>query len=249
MDLKMSNNENALWLSVLFLAILTMFVNLIYLELLMYWIVVLIFIGNAKRIHSSKYRHITTIVRRSMYILPFIIPSIFNYDGISKMPSFYWVSIGIGIGILFILPKLSTWRIVLSNDYIALIANKNKFYYGISIYTLVGGAISEELFFRYYILSLNNEHEILVLNIIISAVFFMLAHYGTKWSSKFSKYDFLIQILFGFISAILFILSGSIVPSIIAHLIYNAPHVISDLKCLFFIRGNTINLTGSNKNG
>ncbi|MBJ8107566.1 MULTISPECIES: CPBP family intramembrane glutamic endopeptidase [Bacillus cereus group] len=248
MDLKMSRNENALWLSILLLATLTMLLEVRYLELLIYWVIVLLFVGNAKRVHSQKYTYVTTVVRRSMYIFPLVIPLIFHFKPMLIIPQYFWIIIGVVVGMLFILPKVSTWRIVLSNDYISLITNKSRFYYVMSIYTLIGGAISEELFFRYYILSLSNKNEIVLLNVVISAVFFMLVHYGTKWSSSFSKYDFIVQIVFGLTSAILLLFSGSIIPSIIAHLIYNGPHVIRDLKSLCFVKNSAITIIGSNKN-
>ncbi|WP_346200182.1 CPBP family intramembrane glutamic endopeptidase [Caldifermentibacillus hisashii] len=237
MNLYMNKNENALWGSVLFLAILALFLSIKYLELLIFWIIVLLFEGNAKRIHSNKYPIFTTVLRRSAYIIPLCVPLFLHLDPSLLRINILWIVIGVCTGILFVLPKFSMWRIALSNDYLLFTATRDKFLHIMAIYTVVGAAISEELFFRYYILKLHDEDLLVLLNLFISAVYFMLLHYGTKWANEFSKYDFIVQVLFGFVSAILFLFSNSIIPSIIAHLVYNSPHVIKSVKSWLLVRG------------
>jgi membrane protease YdiL (CAAX protease family) len=230
MNLFMNKNENSIWISVLSLGLLALFQNNTYLELLIYWVVILLLTGNAKRVHSNRFPLFVTFIRRSVYIIPLLLPLFFNYNQLLVNVNYLWISVGLIIGILFIIPNLKMWKLVLSHDYLLLTAKRDKFIHLMAIYTLIGAAISEEIFFRYYILSLSSNTLQTILNIAISSVLFMLLHYGTKWSNKFSKSDFIVQLVFGFICAVLFVVSKSIIPSIIAHLVYNSPHVIVSIK-------------------
>ncbi|MBG9792690.1 hypothetical protein ABD76_09370 [Paenibacillus dendritiformis] len=237
MSQSMSKNENALWSSSLFLAILGYFLDISYLYFLIYWIVSLLCVGNAKRLYSEKYHHISTIVRRSLYIIPYLIPVIGNIKFTFSLSTIIWTLLGLIIGFLFVAPNISNWRIALSYDYLVMTCSQGKFYYIMGIYTVVGGAIAEELFFRYFFLSLFETSflPIIILNIILSSLLFMLAHLGTKWADGFSNFDIAVQLLFGLISALLFIFSGSIIPSIVAHLTYNSPQIIQNIRKLFIV--------------
>lgn len=227
-----TKQENVHWIIFLFFVVL-IYYNEMILQLLFYWIIIILFVGNAKRISSKKYYNAFTILRRSMYIIPLLIPMIGNFEisyFILNSDLVLWIVLGILIGSAFVLPKYKEWQIVLSDDLIHITATKNKFFYKMSIYTFVGGAVSEELFFRYFILGIFLMNGWIVEGILTSSILFMVLHYTTKWSEKFSKSDFITQLLFGIFSGILFIISESIIPSLIAHLIVNSPHIIQAAK-------------------
>lgn len=235
----MNRSENALWLCTLIISILSLSINSNLIDLVIYWSIIILCIGNAKRLHSNKYIHASTIIRRSMYILPLLLPLIIEVKFPETNTSLIWISVGLVVGILFILPKITTWRIVLSDDYVSLVTKKeNRFYYFMGTYTLIGCAIAEELFFRYYIMNMFEGTEHILLGIFLSSFLFMVLHYGTKWSSKFTKFDLSLQLIFGLVSASMYVFSGSIVPSLIAHITYNSPHIIQNIKSILFTYKN-----------
>jgi membrane protease YdiL (CAAX protease family) len=247
MDQVLNKKENLLWGTILLLAILSYLIDSSYLLILIFWVFIFLCVGNAKRIYAVKEMKIITITRRSMYIFPLIIPFYLSGDFSFSILTLWWYVIGVILGIIFILPKTSIWRLVLSNDYIELTFSGNKFQHIMNIYTFIGGAISEELFFRYFILYKQTNILILIINIVLSAYLFMLSHYGTKWSDNFNNSDFTVQLLFGFCSSILFVLSGSIIPSIIAHLTYNSPFVVQSAKTIHIINKQQRILSGGAK--
>ncbi|TQR32832.1 CPBP family intramembrane metalloprotease [Lysinibacillus sphaericus] len=234
-DLVLNKKENVLWGTVLLLSMFAYFIDSYYLLILFFWVFTFLCVGNAKRIYAENERALITFIRRSMYILPLMVPFLIIWDFSFTILSIWWYLLGFILGLLFIIPKISVWRLVLSNDYIQLTLSGNKFQHMMNIYTFIGGAISEELFFRYFVLNKQNSILILIINVLISSYLFMLSHYATKWSNNFSQPDFVIQIVFGVFSSFLFLFSGSIIPSIIAHLTYNSTHVIQSIKSICII--------------
>lgn len=238
----MSYGELLNWLSILFLSALAYRYNDAYLPILFFWTMLIIIIGNARRIQTKKLSTYVFCVRRSMYVVPLFIVLLFNYDvnevyDVSNISLLTWLILGLTLGIITFLPKLNTWKIFLSEDFILLTSKKKAIDYLTMVYVLVGGAIGEEVFFRMFIIGSTLESSIKI-SIAISTFLFFLYHFGSKWSYKFEYYDYLVQILFGILSGLLYFLSNSILPSILAHLVYNSPHVILNLKSyyVFYIK-------------
>jgi hypothetical protein len=142
---------------------------------------------------------------------------------------FIWCLAGVIMGIGFIIPKLNEWRITLSKDMIQFTRKKSKIDYATNILMLLGAAIGEEIFYRNFVIGYMDNTPYAV-SILLSTFLFFLNHFGVKWNKGFKLYDYAVQILFGAISAILFILSKSVLPSIIAHVIYNSPLIIFSIK-------------------
>jgi membrane protease YdiL (CAAX protease family) len=226
----MKMNENSLWVSALILAIMAYWVNLKYSIILIFWIIIIISAGNAKRIFSKKYFIFSMILRRSLYVIPFLLPLVIDFKlSIVVNSLLMWGSIGVISGVLFILPKINEWRIVLSKDMIEFSVKKAKIDYYTQIFMLLGAAICEEIFFRNFVIGYVHNVSY-VFSILLSCVLFFLNHFGVKWNNNFNIYDYIIQIIFAVASSILFILSGSILPSIIAHIIYNFPLILLAAK-------------------
>lgn len=208
-------------------------------QLLLYWTILLLVIGNARRIHFKKFVKISLFIRRSLYIWPLLISIFFVEKSVffntpKTLP--IYILIGIMIGVLFIYPKISEWKFTLSKEYIELSTQPSSFNYLMNIYTLVGAAISEEIFFRYYLLNLSNEWVNLYFLIFSSIFLFWIFHYSTKWGATFTKQDSINQLLFSVASVLLYLLSHSIIPSIIAHLTFNMPLIILNIKKYLFCK-------------
>lgn len=230
----MNKRENLLYISTILIQlyyVISMNINIAI--LLLYWILLILIVGNVRRIHIQKYPKISTFIRRSLYIWPLIIGCLLIPSNNLKFEVgyiFLYILSGISVGFLFIYPKLSDWKFILSREYIEYSTQPSSFNYLINVYTLLGAAIAEELFFRYYILNLSTSDQNNFFLIFNSVFLFWVFHYSTKWGSKFTKQDSLIQILFSCISVAMFLFYQSIIPSIIAHLTFNTPLIILNIR-------------------
>jgi len=142
--------------------------------------------------------------------------------------------------LIWFLINYKTLKISLSDDAIIYSRKETKYVYCLRIYNSVGAAICEELFFRGFILSLEAP---MILLIGFSSLFFMLSHYILPWSDSygvFTKMDYFYQFIFGLASSVLMILSGSLWPSILLHLLLNTPSIIRVIRSYdrYYIRGN-----------
>ncbi|ULO05924.1 CPBP family intramembrane metalloprotease [Paenibacillus sp. 19GGS1-52] len=231
----MNGRENLLWASI-FLLLLMSISDSGYSEFCALWTLQILIMGNVRRIRSQKYRASSLLIRRSFYILPMLVPL-----AIGKYPETYfeywtiWSGVGIIIGLAFILPKLKEWKVILSADFIALSPVKERIDLWSTIILLIAAPVAEEYFFRFVMITVG---ELYVINLFLGAFLFFLSHYGTQWSNRFSSYDFIIQILFGLTSGELFILSHSLLPSILAHLVYNSPRIILNLRYIHIFSVN-----------
>ncbi|MFB5089482.1 CPBP family intramembrane metalloprotease [Psychrobacillus sp. PGGUH221] len=240
----MNKSDNILWASILLLCITNCFFTEQSKILILFWVISIIFVGNAKKMYSKRYNKTIVFFRRSMYIVPYLIPFFFLGFGSNLLKiSLLEVITASLLGLLFIILDYKTWLYSLNKDFILMqlefMSNKpNKFFFLMNTYTFIFGAIAEEMFFRVFIIYLFREN--LFIGFFLSIILFIVAHFGTKWGDSFSKKDFYIQLCFSVFSALLFIFTWSIFPSIIAHLSFNLFHVIKEYRIYYFSKGATI---------
>jgi len=179
------------------------------------------------------------VIRRIFFILPFFAPYLFGYK-FFQLSDFdlYWVLIGIAVGLAFLLPIHKTLFLCFNKDFIMLSKKRTNTDYISNIILLLSLAILEELFFREFIYTINGDKYILIA-VLLSAILFVANHIGTKWGDKFDKKDVLIQFFFSLFSFALMYFSGSIIPSIIAHVTFNLPHVLISCKQLYVFRNSS----------
>jgi len=232
--LVMKLNEILLWLSIIVLSAMAYLLDTRYSIILIFWAIIIVSAGNAKRFYSKSHIVISTIIRRSIYVVPFLFPLITDFSLSIKANNLkYWCLLGFVIGILLILPKINEWRIMLSKDMIEFTPKREKVDYYTQIAMLIGAAIAEEIFFRNFVIGYIANVPY-IYSVLLSCGLFFLNHFGVKWNDKFEIYDYSIQIIFSIISSIIFIVSGSIIPSIIAHIVYNSPPVLLTIKSCGF---------------
>lgn len=230
----MKVNENLQWFTVILLSVLSYFKGTSYLIVLIFWVINILIVGNARRIHSKTGLGLGMLLRRSLYLIPLLFPALFGFEFMltpvrMNIPAL--ILIGLTVGALSVAPKYKDWQLLLSYDMIDYFQKKkSKFSYCTMLLLYILAPLCEEYFFRNFIISRTMD-TIGPFAIILSAFLFFLHHFGVKWSSKFKKYDFIIQIIFGLISGVMFYFSESIIPCIIAHLTYNAPHIILSARC------------------
>lgn len=230
MDSIFKKDENLTYLTILILIILNTIYKGDFEFFLIFWIIVILILGNVRRLNSNSKS--IYFIRMAMYFLPYSIPIILFHKNIKiyrDMLSFLLgILLAFLISVLVYIIERKKYKVYLSDFNIANCIRKPKYKYVLQCFTLIGSAICEELFFRNYILTINSHINLLLF---ISVFYFFSSHFMLKWNDQFRKYDFLKQIMIGFISAILFLLSESIIPSIILHIIMNSFNVIYEIKC------------------
>lgn len=227
-----SINENVVFLSIFILSILTAFYNTKYSVILIFFILLLLVNGNAKRIYFKEKRGTAKFIRRIFFIIPLYLTMLVKVTLKNTFTDVLLFSIIGGIfSILLILIRIRDWRISLSSDIIEMYPKEPANEYITRILYTVLTAIGEELFFRRLVIGYVVDTNCIVA-ICISTLLFFCVHFGTKWHERFSVYDLIIQIVFGIGSSILFIVSQSILPCIVAHLVYNFPTILLEFKRL-----------------
>lgn len=226
--------ENIIWTMVIFSCILGVLKSEAYIHLLLFWSISFVCVNNVKRFLNLK-SLVLIFIRRNIYILPLLAPLLFIKIDIGRF-KFLNLILGVGFGIIFILPTLENWKLFLESEYILIFPKKKLNLYLMEIYSSFAGAISEELFYRGFLISILKDEGLIC--IFISAFMFFLHHYRCKWSGGFSKSDFINQFTFGLISAIIYYSTGNIFISIFMHLTFNSMDIILNLKkiFLFYVR-------------
>lgn len=233
-----NTSENSLWITILVLTGLSLFENTSYMMILLFWVISILFTGNAKRIYDKNNSFLTAFLRRSMYFIPFLLPLFLFFEIFNDMFIFSFINIIIGlfVGIIFLIPNIKTWKVVLSKEFINMTLNNDRNTYLFNIYTGITAAFAEEIFFRGFIL-LYLEDQIII-NSLLSIILFVSLHVGTKWNNIFKNKDYLIQVLFSIASIVMFLSLDSILPSIVAHLVYNSPHIYKNILSVSFLKKN-----------
>lgn len=233
-----SINETFSCVTLLVLVLLAYDINNKYIELIMFWLVLIISYGNIRKVYSVKYEGVTMLIRRGFYVIPLFFPLFTNFEiRVAADNLIVWSVIGGVIGILFILPDYTQWCICLNNEYISLKKKQKKINYISQWIMLSLGAVGEEIFFRAYILETVCPASY-TKGIAISTWLFFMHHFGVKWSAQFSKKDKIYEITFAVASSVMYLLSYSILPSIVMHLTFNGMHIIRLIKEFWLFYGN-----------
>lgn len=225
-----SLRENIRILSIVFLMILSILLKTI--ELYYFaisWITIILILGNIRRILGHK--GIKYFVRMTLYFIPYAIPSFFiGFDNSQNYAKILMGSISsLIIGSTIIYLKKDSIKIYFSKDYIVMSPKKDKLIYFLIIYNLIGAVICEELYFRHFLITVLSPYKFI--SILLSGIYFFLGHYILVWGSSFKKSDFFTQFIVGILSGTIYYFTKSIIPSIILHLILNAPNIILQIQC------------------
>ena len=208
--------ENVRYLSILTLVVLcALNPNTMTFAFLIFWILMIMILGNVRRLSSNN--KVAYFFRMTLYFLPYTLPfALFvRNDALFNINSILFLYCSFAI-MLFLIWLRINWKFIklsLSDEIIVGISKESKYTLYLRMYTTVGAAICEELFFRGFILSIDAP---IYFTLPVSVFFFMLSHYMLPWGEvSFTRRDHLYQITFGLVSGVLFLLSGSIIPSIL----------------------------------
>ncbi len=177
---------------------------------------------------------VNEVFRYFLLYIPFYIPLIFIYKSIAiEMNNLIYgiIILILSLAILFYIEK-DELSIMLDKEMIALLEpiNKESFYF-IAFETYCS-AISEEIFYRLFILLLL-YNDLGVWSVLLSSVLFLLQHTTNEHAKEeFNKKSYLLQGILSVSSCFLTIITKNIVLSIIMHLIFNTPTIIYNYKLL-----------------
>lgn len=149
--------QNITFLSILILILLNQAFNSFdFFIFTIIWVILILIMGNIRRIKKTNL--LNKFIRMTFYFLPFIFPSLlfqkFALHVNKKIILFIFIAFFIGI-LVYIL-KRKEWRFFFDNYNLAITIKRCKQDYLLRVYNLIGAAICEELFFRKYILSIDN---------------------------------------------------------------------------------------------
>lgn len=219
-----------MWICILCISIFSLTISKRYIVFLILWSIIIIINGNVKKIYSEKYRVITIIIKRTLYVVPLLLPLLLHVEiNIISKYMILWGSIGTCIGFIFLTPKIKVWKMLLDEEFICCTKKKMRIHYITSCFMYLFGAIAEEIFFRGFIIEYVCDRHYII-GIFLSTIVFFMNHFYLKWREQFSKYDYIVQCLFGFVSSCVFLYSGCIISSIMMHITYNMPHIIKLFK-------------------
>lgn len=196
-------------------------------EVVVTWCGIIVLEGNVKRINKNK--PLLYFIRMTGYFLPYLI----SYLLFRKTRIILCAHLIVGC--MFSVLVFCIWvyaykneiKIMLS-DQIALDSIKApKWAFAMRVYSVLGSAICEELYFRGFILELNMPT---VAKIMISIIYFSLSHVVLPWGSLYKGKDVLNQLLIGSCSVVAFYIGKSIIPCVLLHLLINSITAIKHIK-------------------
>lgn len=158
------------------------------------------------------------------WVFPFV-----NKKNVVNIERFVYVFfITLCLMIIILLLSLKELKISICSKETKIPLNEKYFY--IEIIKFTYSVVSEEFFFRLFLITFLHQHYGL-LSIPLSACIFVYLHYINRWSNKmFSIKSYIMQFLFSLIVGFAFIYTNSIVLCIIFHSIFNCSELIIIVK-------------------
>ncbi|MBC1604428.1 CPBP family intramembrane metalloprotease [Listeria rocourtiae] len=166
------------------------------------------------------------VLRCILFFCPYLLPLIWvkPWLATSSKPEyvFEWIIVNSIFVIIILICDRKRILPFLNKEMYTLYPVFQKKWYLITIYSLIGSAVFEELFFRAFVPKSNA-----LISLLLSITLFVLSHYIQKPTrNKFSTRDYINLTSISTVFYVSLMISGSIIPSIIGHLIYNSTKII-----------------------
>lgn len=231
--LTFSNRENFIFCCFILLSVLAAEYCVSYQYVLIAFLCLILANGNAKHIYPSKSPTLGKLIRYLIYLTPLYLPAILSSrpHGVCVPRILLFSCLGAITSTILILFRYSDWKLALSKDMLPYYPKDSIFGHVTRIIYIILSSIGEELFFRLFVIGypINKNH---ILGCGISTLLFSAAHVGTKWGHVFNKKDVFTQIIFSFVTSLLFVLSDSIIPCIVAHITFNSMTIMREMLCM-----------------
>lgn len=223
-------NINALFLIILSLNVLSIkYKNIIFISI--FWTLFILISGNAKRIKYTS--GVSLFIRRSMYSFPLLLPIITMSQQEYKFNFYHLLSL-LAIPLMFVFVNYNTIKyipLLLEDENLEPeLVYRTKSDLVSSIMVLIMAAISEEVFFRLYMLSLPSIP--LYLKFFLNIVLFVSWHKLQNWGDSFKKMDIINEIILAMVSGLIFLWTNTIIYSILLHCSLNSVNMILEIKKL-----------------
>lgn len=193
------------------------------------WIIVILVMGNVRRIKCNNW--FTHFIRKTGYFAVYLVPIV---TGAEMEPLFrneprFWIAFfgGISVGCMIFIRDIMKCRILYSDEGVAAMCYSSKIEIFSMIYVAVGAAVSEEIYFRGYLV---RQGDLWLTNLVVSSILFVASHYFLPWSKAFSWKDYMRQFCVGMISGIILLFSKSIFPCFCLHLLCNGNRILVELR-------------------
>lgn len=198
-------------------------------EKILFWELILLVLGNTRRIPKSN--QITYFFRMTIYFTIFLIPAVLAQNRVLNGLNGQWwvVLVAMLVGAAVFAAEYSKTKLVIVGEMLFADSKEEDFARVLIIYNLIGAAICEEYFFRYYLIGDRYFNWIYML---ISAIMFLLYHASLPWGDKYRFVDYAKQFGAGIVSAALYSFSRSLIPCIIFHLLCNSSEIFVCLNML-----------------
>lgn len=185
-----------------------------------------VFVMVATHLIRDKIRgsNIKDIVRITTFFLPFLVPAIiFGFPNIeiSSATGLFPYVVAIGSALVALAIQFKDYSSYLNKDVYELLPPITTMTFFAIVTSLIGSAIFEEIFYRSYIPS-----SVFFIECIVSGGLFCLSHYIQPLTRKtFTTRSYVILFLLSIAWYYSYKVSGTLLPAIIGHLIYNSSSI------------------------
>jgi uncharacterized protein len=176
------------------------------------------------------------IIRITIFFLPFLSPALFyglpNIDPRTTNGDWVPYIVAVGSAVAALAFQYKDYSSLLRKEVYPLLPPITTMaFIGIES-SIIGSAIFEEIFYRTYV-----PDSIFIIECIVSAGLYSLSHYIHPLTRKtFTLRSYIILFLLGVIWHFSYEISGTIVPAIIGHLVYNSSSIIIIFRRYLFTR-------------
>lgn len=164
-----------------------------------------------------------------VYYFPMLIPAFiykFNTLANTKMPLCYVVE-NVFVSIFVILLNIRQFRNNINDNISKVPISSIDFFLEIKDYLIA--VISEEIFFRYFLINILSKYGIL--SVVLSSIMFVHAHYVNRWAKKmFDIKSYISLFILGVGWGLIYYKTNFIFGSIIGHIVYNISEIVVLLK-------------------
>lgn len=172
------------------------------------------------------------IVRRFLYVLPLYLPLTTFRSFSMNTRILLLIAVGIFIGTIPHVINYRSWRLQFCKESISDIAKRDSLnLITAAIYTILT-AVGEEIFFRGFLIG-TVQKEYMFFMIPASALCFVACHACTQNNTRRWS-DIFMETIFSVITGLMFVFGESIWPCITAHIAFNLPYAVVDVKAVIY---------------
>ncbi len=199
-----------------------------------FMVLVLFCLSNAMFYIPQKFKGkgpLAFLIRRSVYSLPYLVPVVgLDLAGVETSSFIILGVISVSISVWW--SRLEELKDLLNQDFMLFEGKSTPVTGALQVYNQLLAISSEEIFFRFYIVS--QLKDLLGLgSVFVSTVLFVLAHYLTPWGSQLSKKDLATQTILSIFWGGLYILTDNLIYSLLGHLVFNSPFIVREVMKVF----------------